>query len=581
MPDEEYDEMQQQYEETEGVEYQQSVPYYLQNNSITLDDFKKHAGGPLLSLAVHIVILILAATVVVTEPPQKEAEEIQVEMTEVKPVPPPPPPPPEPVQEITEVINPTDVPFERPTITTEAVSLTTSVDNVTTGSEMSDVPAPAISLTATPSNSALKMPGLMRQRTAGGIKSSLKMYGGSSRGEASVLKALRWLKKVQNEDGSWGEGNPNTPANVAVSSVATLAFLAHGETPQSEEFGDTVLRALKKLSGWAEAAPPGARPAYGNGYSFAMLAYALAEGYAMTKIPMLERAMNKVINTVVQGQNPMGGYDYSYSKIAAYIDPKTGKVVGDGKLGEYRCDLSLGGWNYQAMKAAYAAGCEVDGLSKAIEKSVKCIRTTNYATKQGGFTYTNSLNGLGAGIAMTSVGTLCLQLFGEGKTKEARAGMKFIENFKLKYKDPDSFLEMDWKYIGSAPGAAGTMPLYTWYYMTQAVFQGHSGDGKIWSRWNKSFRDTLTKEQDREGFWDSPIAKYAKDPKMRNGGHEGSVGSFGTVMGQRVWSTSMCTLMLEVYYRFLPTFKTTAADNAHGGGAGGADEEEDDDDISL
>ncbi|MBR2435685.1 MAG: hypothetical protein IKB22_09465, partial [Lentisphaeria bacterium] len=356
MPDEEYDEMQQQYEETEGVEYQQSVPYYLQNNSITLDDFKKHAGGPLLSLAVHIVILILAATVVVTEPPQKEAEEIQVEMTEVKPVPPPPPPPPEPVQEITEVINPTDVPFERPTITTEAVSLTTSMDNVTTGSEMSDVPAPAISLTATPSNSALKMPGLMRQRTAGGIKSSLKMYGGSSRGEASVLKALRWLKKVQNEDGSWGEGNPNTPANVAVSSVATLAFLAHGETPQSEEFGDTVLRALKKLSGWAEAAPPGARPAYGNGYSFAMLAYALAEGYAMTKIPMLERAMNKVINTVVQGQNPMGGYDYNYAKIAAGIDPKTGKVVGYGKLGEYRCDLSLGGWNYQAMKAAYAAG---------------------------------------------------------------------------------------------------------------------------------------------------------------------------------------------------------------------------------
>ena len=582
---EEYDEMQQQYQETEGVEYQQSVPYYLQNNNITLDDFKKHAGGPLLSLAVHIVILILAATIVVTEPPQKEAEEIQVEMTEVKPVPPPPPPPPEPVQEITEVINPTDVPFERPTITTEAVSLTTSVDNVTTGSEMSDVPAPAISLTATPSNSALKMPGLMRQRTAGGIKSSLKMYGGTRQGEEAVLRALRWLKKVQNEDGSWGPPRPNHPVSVAITSVATLSFLAHGETPQSEEFGDTVLRALKKISAWAsETKPP--RASYGTGYSHAMLAYAVAEGYAMTKIPMLERSMNTIINTIVQGQNHMGSYDYFFAKTVAKIDPKTGQLVGTGKLGDARCDLSLAGWCYQAMKAAYAAGCEVDGLSKAMERGIKCIRTTNFAEKDGGFTYVNSVNGRGADISMTSVGTLCLQLMGEGKCKEARAGMKYLENYMFELNDERSKLTMNWKHYERA---GRLMALYNWYYMTQAIFQGHSGDGRVWDKWNKSFRTTLTKEQSREGYWDAPVVKYERDPNKLKNNYEGNenMGGFGQAgkeyaeLSQRVWSTSMCTLMLEVYYRFLPTFKTTAADNAHGGGASSSEEEEDDDDISL
>ena len=67
----------------------------------------------------------------------------------------------------------------------------------------------------------------------------LRRYGGSSETESAVEKSLHYLASMQNKDGSWGSSDSfKTGDAVALSSLALLAFFAHGENFQSEQYGD-------------------------------------------------------------------------------------------------------------------------------------------------------------------------------------------------------------------------------------------------------------------------------------------------------------------------------------------------------
>ncbi|MBC8072519.1 MAG: hypothetical protein IAG13_29630 [Deltaproteobacteria bacterium] len=74
-------------------------------------------------------------------------------------------------------------------------------------------------------------------------------------------------------------------------------------------------------------------------------------------------------------------------------------------------------------------------------------------------------------------------------------------------------------------------PTYCWYYATLALFQ-HQGDE--WKRWNDQLVTELLAHQRQEGptsgSWDTT------DQWSR--------------MGGRVYQTAVCTLSLEVYYRY-------------------------------
>ena len=143
-----------------------------------------------------------------------------------------------------------------------------------------------------------------------------------------------------------------------------------------------------------------------------------------------EKAMNKMIKTVVVGQNSKGSYNYNFDNSPIKIDPKTGKTQDPRlKVGDIRSDLSIGGWNFQALKAGFAAGSNVQGLEAAMEKGIQAIEKV-HGCKDGGFSYYGGdPNG---SFTITSVGTLCLQLMGAGKSKAAQGGMKWIESFKAK-----------------------------------------------------------------------------------------------------------------------------------------------------
>jgi hypothetical protein len=110
-------------------------------------------------------------------------------------------------------------------------------------------------------------------------------------------------------------------------------------------------------------------------------------------------------------------------------------------------------------------------------------------------------------------------MWGEKTSKEAREGVKYIkDSFKLDWMTKDS-------------------DLYSHYYASQAMMQA---GGSAWRSYNKDFRDQLLYNQNTDGSWKAPAFS----------GHGQSADS-------TLYNTTLCVLMLEVYYRFL---------NSSGGG---------------
>jgi len=124
---------------------------------------------------------------------------------------------------------------------------------------------------------------------------------------------------------------------------------------------------------------------------------------------------------------------------------------------------------------------------------------------------------------MQGAGTLCLQLLGEGKSLEAKTCVGGV----LAAAVPA------WKKEGHSS-------CYSWYYMTQAIFHGGK-DG--FKRWNATFAPMLVKNQMDDGHWENPGAEKKKDDKKKGHGYEAYM------------ATAMNALSLQVYYRYLPTYK--------------------------
>jgi len=332
---------------------------------------------------------------------------------------------------------------------------------------------------------------------------ALLRYDGEHTQEA-VLRALRWLAVNQHPDGSWGSTKP------AMTALALLAYLAHGETSRSEEFGPVVEKALSFLLDAQE--PDGHfKGRDGHDYTHPIVTYALCEAYSMTRNPTIKDAAVKALDVVVRGQNPSGGFNYN-------LKPST------------RNDTSYMAWCAQALKAGEVAGlgAVVDGLGNVLKKAVLGFRA-NYGERDGvgGFGYTGPSSAHG----LSGAGAFAMQLLGEGKSKEVRNTIPALQQ-----KFP-----FDWE------NPKGGSPLYYWSYITQASFH-HGGRG--WLDWNGKFSRGLVAAQkvigrDRSRYVDQSsqpqeIGSWTSPSRDHTGGN-------GEVM-----ETILCTLMLEVYYRHLP-----------------------------
>jgi len=304
--------------------------------------------------------------------------------------------------------------------------------------------------------------------------------GASMEAEKTVLAALRWLKNNQRPDGSWESKHP-----VAITGLATLAFLGHGHTADDPEFGQTLMKAFQYLI---------SKVPQNNVYEHAILTYALAEGYGMTQSPALKEPLQKAVDALVKAQqvkkkDPLhtGGWRY--------------------KLSSTDSDVSVTGWCVQALEAAKLAGMNVP---ESVFEKAKNYLWNMFSNGSFGYERPTSYR-----PGTTAIGILCQAFMGQTGDPRMKQALDKIRNEKFEWE----------KDAGWA--------IYTWYYLTQANFQG---GGSYWEQWNNSFRDALIRKQSSDGHWDFP-------PKSRE--------NYGLA-----YSTALCCLMLEVYYRYLPTYQS-------------------------
>ena len=330
---------------------------------------------------------------------------------------------------------------------------------------------------------------------------------GDARTEASVLKALRWLKHVQRPDGSWAGPSPT-----AMTGLAVLTYLAHGETPSSREFGATVGRALDYLiaSQRDEQGVTRFRGSDGNEYAFLIATYALCEAYGMTRNPNAGEAAKKGLARIIAGQSPTGGWDYKLNRAST------------------RDDLSFGGWALQALKAGKMAGLRVEGLDDCVKKSVRYLKTR--AFRKGGFGYCAG----GAPTGLTATGCLALQLLGAAREKEVRSALDFMRAWRPVWENH--------------PG--GKNAQYYSYYATQCKYQAGMrrdaapADQTSWKKWNAEMKAAYPKAMTElpERIPDSEGRPCAMGYWQNRDAYD------APVMG-----TCLCALQLMVYYRYLPT----------------------------
>jgi len=333
---------------------------------------------------------------------------------------------------------------------------------------------------------------------------AMQATGGRRESEEAVLKGLRWLVSNQNPDGSWGTGDG--AVNAAMTGFSLLSLLGHGETPTSAEFGPTIQKAVEwviekgeknegRLSMERAFSPPGV-------YAHGIVTYALSEYYAMTKDERVVDLLKKAVGYIVDGQGPDGGWMYSYDKTMS--------------------DTSVSGWQMQALKAAHLTGLDIAGVDEALDKAM--FNLSRVRGKHGGFGYRAAAQ---EKYSLTGVGVLCTYFWKLEKDKMVRDGIEYIMEHSTKNNKSDSF-PVDYK--------DEKADLYAWYYNTLAC--AYVG-GTAWTKWNGLIQDQIARNQSPNGSWPELSGKSAGGELQRDPNMNG-----------QLYRTNLCTLILEVYYRY-------------------------------
>lgn len=352
--------------------------------------------------------------------------------------------------------------------------------------------------------------GSMRSRLPDARRARGERYGATEESEEAVERALRWLADHQRPDGSWSFDLELTPCNgrcrhgkpsdedtptpsTAATGLALLAFLGAGYTHHEGPYQETVSKGLYYLKSAAAETQFGYDWQQGGSmYGHGIALLALSEAMQMTK---LQGEYDTDLMRYVQS----GSF---FTTMAQHESGSWGYTP--GRPG----DTTLTGWQVLSLLTSQKAGVQLQsGIFKRTLGFLDSVR----AGSKFEFGYRSA-----EPEPTTTAIALVLLLH-----LRSQLGMTYFDRAFDKIAD-------------SGPTFTN---VYHDYYATMAL---HHVRHRDWETWNTALRDHLVETQERSG-------------------HEAGSWHFQDKWGDvggRVYTTAMCALTLEVYYRYLPMYES-------------------------
>jgi hypothetical protein len=323
--------------------------------------------------------------------------------------------------------------------------------------------------------------------------------------QQAIDQGLAYLEANQHADGSFGTNQHH--GNVAITSLAGLAFMAGGNQPGRGRYGRVVTRTLEYVLSQEQQFPPGYLhsnravlhgPMYGHGFGTLFL----AECYGMVQNRRLRErlrgTLSRAVQLIINTQNGEGGWRYQ---------PR----VGDADISVTICQI-------MALRAARNAGFAVP--RSVADGCIRYVKNCQDIHGDGGFRYMQQ--GGPTGFARTAAGVVALYSAGVYKGEEVQKGLDYLFRF-------------------CRPGNMAQMPFgrdfrdmqlhyyYGHYYAAQAMW---TAGGRYWQEWYPAIRDELINSPDhqRDGSWlDRRICAH--------------------------YATAMACIILQIPNNYLPIFQ--------------------------
>jgi Prenyltransferase and squalene oxidase repeat len=276
--------------------------------------------------------------------------------------------------------------------------------------------------------------------------------------DLAIKNGLAWLALGQNNDGSYGNGTYR--GNIAVTSLAGLAFMSSGSSPGRGPYGSQIDKALAYVM--RNTSPSGfiavlATSTHGPMYSHGFGTLFLAEAYGMTRRPEIREKLQKAVRLIIDSQNIEGGWRYQ-------------PVRHDADLSVTICQIN-------ALRAARNAGLFVP--KETVDACIRYVKRSQ--NPDGGFRYMLQA-GATSEFPRSAAGVVALQSAGEYDSREVRDGIAYLRQFGH----------------GLRPGRRNNHYFYGQYYAAQAMWLD---GGEAWAEWYPAIRNELIRRQSTTGYW--------------------------------------------------------------------------------
>jgi prenyltransferase beta subunit len=311
--------------------------------------------------------------------------------------------------------------------------------------------------------------------------------------DRAIDRALNYLATSQDRSaGHWRAGRTE---NLAITSLAVMAFLSAGHVPGEGKYGDVIERGVRWVLKMQQSnglfASEGGHEMYHHGIATLMLAEVagMTDGKLAREVrEKLEKAVALILKAQRLRGTEAGGWRYSVQHVGG-------------------SDISVTGWQIMALRAAKNLGCDVpaENIDRAVEYIKRCQDPST-----GGFRYMPHAQ---LTVPCTGTSILALELCGKNLHRSPevlKAGAFLLKN---------------------PPRWNSAHFFYSIYYCSQATFQ--LGDN-YWDFYRPLLHEVLLRNQSPNGSW-------------YGGGYDAAFGPN--------YCTAMSVLALTVEYRFLPIYQ--------------------------